>query len=205
MVKVPLSPVHISPTICRIELQEIKGKQYMKLTNTYQSETLSKIEALYQTAFPPSEKKPFSLMLGKREQGWMEILAIESDQDDFLGLAITMICQDIVLLDYFAIADEMRGSGIGSQTLQLLKNRYKNKRLLLEIESTATESPDHEVRLRRKNFYTRNGLCAMPYMVELFGVEMEIMTFPGPVSFEEYHAIFETIFDGKFDEKVILL
>ena len=50
----------------------------------------------------------------------MEILSIENDTGDFLGLAITILYNGIVLLDYFAVDDSQRDGGIGSAALHLL-------------------------------------------------------------------------------------
>ena len=65
----------------------------------------------------------------------MEILSIENDTGDFLGLAITILYKDIVLLDYFAVDDNQRNNGAGSSALRMLLERYLGKRFLLEIEA----------------------------------------------------------------------
>ena len=74
---------------------------------------------------------------------------------------------------------------------------FFDKRLLLEIETTLKPSTDIEAKKRRKNFYLKNGLKPMEYFVNLFGVEMEILTYNGAVSFTEYHEIFIKIFGKK--------
>ena len=59
----------------------------MKLIEAYQEQQLKDIQDLYEKAFPASEKKPFSLILEKRKEGVVEVLAIEGEER-FLGLAI---------------------------------------------------------------------------------------------------------------------
>lgn len=176
----------------------------MRLAEAYGKEQIEQIRQLYEAAFPASEKKPFSLMLEKREQGWMEILSIESEEGIFSGLAIAILYRDVVLLDYFAIAENMRGQGVGTQALHIIKERYKEKRLVLEIESTFRESENREQRLTRKGFYLRSGMTVMPYLVQLFGVEMEVLTCPAPVSYEEYFAVYENAFGEEKLRRVIL-
>ena len=90
------------------------------------------IVRLYKEAFPRSERKPFSLMERRERFGHMEILSIE--EEGFLGLAITVLHEDLVLLDYFAISSGARGQGAGGRALSLLKKRYAGRRLFLEIE-----------------------------------------------------------------------
>lgn len=167
---------------------------------------LERVKDLYENAFPASEKKPFSMILKKREEGLAEILSIEDENKQFCGLLITALYKDLVLIDYFAIDEESRGSGIGSEALKIFCNRYGNKRIFLEIESTVSDKEeDHDIKIRRKHFYQRNGFGCMPYLVLLFGVEMEIMTYNGKVSYDEYHELLDKVYGEKISSHVILL
>lgn len=121
-----------------------------------------------------------------------------------MGLAITIAWQDLLLLDYFAIAEDLRGQGCGAQALRLLQERYQGKRLLLEIETPDVPSENHQQRLRRRLFYQSCGMDSMDYHVGLFGVEMEIMTFQCRVGFHEYHAIFSGVYGKRFARRVTL-
>lgn len=107
----------------------------IELKQVFSGERLMGIHALYETAFPAGEKKPFSMIISGQETGLVEILSAE-ENDTFLGLAIMAKSGDRVLLDYFAIASERRGQGTGSAVLQALKERYQGMRIIIEIEST---------------------------------------------------------------------
>ena len=107
----------------------------IELKQVFSGERLMEIHALYETAFPAGEKKPFSMIISGQETGLVEILSAE-ENDTFLGLAIMAKSGDRVLLDYFAIASERRGQGTGSAVLQALKERYQGMRIIIEIEST---------------------------------------------------------------------
>ena len=115
----------------------------MKLNPNYK-DNLKKIENLYISAFPKIERKPFDLILEKCNNGSMEIISIQNDNNNFLGFAIMILHDDMVLLDYFAVAPESRGQNVGSTALKLLFERYKNKRLILEIENTEAEFDNFE-------------------------------------------------------------
>lgn len=156
---------------------------------------LEQVEALYMRAFPPAERKPFALIRRKCIKGDVEILAIETADGAFAGEAITVKCGALVLVDYLAVSEEMRGRGVGSAALRLLRERYTGKRLFLEIESTKEENaPNAEQREKRKAFYLRNGLSCMPFRAVEFGVEMEILTFSGEVNFEDLHGLYKSVF-----------
>lgn len=174
----------------------------MRLTQDLSRARLSDIKNLYLRAFPAAERKPFFIIRKKQAEGSMEILSIENDDGDFIGLAITILYNNIVLLDYFAIDDNRRNGGVGSAALHLLFERYSGKRFLLEIEAPDIPSENTQERIRRKAFYLRNGMTVMPFRVNLFGIEMEILTNGLQVSFEEYHSIFTHLFTPWMASKI---
>lgn len=144
-------------------------------------------------------------MMKKRKEGTMEFMTVEDDQGNFLGLVITILHKDIVLLDYFAVSPAQRGKGIGSEILGLLDQRYAGKRILLEIEDPEEPCDNQEDRLRRKAFYLRNGRTVLDYKVWLFGIKMLILTNGTTVSFEEYHEIFDEVFSPRIGKYVSLV
>lgn len=95
----------------------------------------------YLESFPKSERKPFGLMKQKARQGVMDLLII-LEKGRPVGLAVTVLYQDLVLLDYFAVHRSCRGQKYGSAALQLLKEIYHGKRLILEIEQPDEHAPN---------------------------------------------------------------
>lgn len=189
----------------------------IRLVKAGQRQQISNIRKLYQEAFPAAERKPFSLIQCKCREGVTEMLAIENEDGTFLGLAITILDRDIALLDYFAIAPGCREGGVGSAAFGLLKKRYEKRRFILEIENTTTANIEcdpavkklndaekreavkqiQKQRLRRKSFYLRNGMTQLPFYVNLFGVDMEMLSCGCAVEFEEYRGVYEHVY-GRF-------
>ena len=95
----------------------------MKLNDKPNKESLTALKKLYLSAFPRCERKPFYMINQLKAKGKAEILSIESDSGEFIGLAISVFYKDIVLLDYFAMSESVRGQGRGSEALILLLNR----------------------------------------------------------------------------------
>ena len=176
----------------------------MKIIKATDEKRLKLIEDLYMRAFPAAERKPFSLMLKKQTEGTMEILSIE-EENAFLGLAIFAHDKDIALLDYFAITDEMRGQGIGSRAIKALQKIYAGKRFVLEIETTKKQCNDLEMRKHRKAFYLRNGLHTMEFDVNLFGVEMEVLSNSDHLNFNEYLDVYKNACGLKYADKIFLI
>lgn len=177
----------------------------VELKQVFSGKRLDEIHALYETAFPAGEKKPFSMIVSGQGTGLVEILSME-ENNRFLGLAIMAKAGDRVLLDYFAIADEVRGHGAGSAALQALRERYQGMRIIIEIESTkCVDEEELALRTRRKKFYLRNGFTMLPYYIDLWGTEMEMLSNGQPCPYEEYLDIYTTAFGTKVSDKIHFL
>ena len=101
----------------------------MQLIDARDETRLDAIRKLYFQAFPAAERKPFSLILKKRDEGRAEILSLE-ESGSFSGLAVTVFSGDLALLDYFAISPALRGQGAGGKALGMLRERYAGKAVL---------------------------------------------------------------------------
>lgn len=176
----------------------------MELVHATQKQYLEELKSLYLEAFPKAERKPFSMLLQMEKEGIVEILAVIDEEQTFCGLAIMAFYEDLALLDYFAVSANQRDRGIGSITLGLLKERYKEKRFFLEIEDPAVEASNKEERIRRKAFYLRNGMIPTSLVVDLFGIQMEILTFGQKIEYQEYHRLYEQ-FGKEIADKIHLI
>ena len=149
----------------------------------------AQIYKLYQKAFPASEKKPFSMILKMHRKGVTDVWRF-TREGKFAGLVITINGSEHILIDYLAVDQAQRGTGIGSRILPAMKEHYRDKGVFLEIESVYEECDNREERLRRKHFYEKCGLTSMEVFVWLFGVKMELMSFGCRLSYEQYHAFY---------------
>lgn len=154
-----------------------EGKQYGE-----------EVRQLYENSFPQLEKKPFSQMTELAKKGKMRILAI-LEEEKYVGLAICMEAGEIALLDYFAIRPDFQCFGYGGKAIRELLKRYTGKKFIFEIEIQDEHAQNAEDRKRRKAFYLRNGLKETGVFVNLYGVDFELITPDGSVTFEEYTKI----------------
>lgn len=162
------------------------------------------LKHIYLEAFPKAERKPFGIMKHKARQGAMELLAIR-EQRQLLGLSFSVLHRDLVLLDYFAIDQRCRGQNYGSEALRLLKERYRDRRFVLEIERPDVHAPNQEERFRRKQFYLKNGMQETGIYVSVFQVPMELLTDGTSLTYEEYHQIYEKAVGTFFARRVMQL
>ncbi len=157
------------------------------------------IKRLYNKAFPRVERKSLLLIKKKEKQGLAEIIEIQYD-GVFCGLIITATHNDVMLIDYFAVSEEMRNMQIGTEALTKFLDMYNGKyRILLEIELSNNGDCQKQA---RKRFYLRNGLKESGVEVTLFGVPMELLYSTDPVNFEDYHTLYKNVFGTKFAKKV---
>lgn len=163
---------------CIMELKQITDKKQWK-----------RIKALYKAAFPKYERKPFRLIRSMHKKGTADVWYIE-DNGRFTGLAATMNHGDLVLLDYFAIAEDCRGQGAGSRALQMLQQHYSGRRFFLEIESVYTEAENLPERIRRKQFYLKNGMTEMRIYAKVGVTEMEVLGYNCTITFPEYQSVY---------------
>lgn len=148
------------------------------------------VKDLYLYAFPDEERKPMEMILQNQKDGKMDLYALEYD-GTFAGLAFVINTTPLIILDYLAVVSDFRSHGLGSKILDRLKTLYPG--FVVEIESTRTASPTNQA-LRRKQFYLREDLQDSHVDIALFGVPMELLSWPHPVSFDDYRASMDRYF-----------
>lgn len=147
------------------------------------------IYKLYQKAFPKPEKKPFWMIVKMHRKGNSHVWRFTRD-GKFAGLIITINGEEYILLDYLAVEEGQRGTGVGTEILQLMRSHYAGKEVFLEIESVYEDCDNKAERIRRKHFYEKSGMTSMGVFVWLFGVKMELMGFDRCLTYEQYHAFY---------------
>ncbi len=144
-----------------------------------------RMKRLYLRAFPISERKPFAVIRKRHRQGSTDVFLCRKD-GRFAGLATTVNGSGLVLLDYFAVDEKLRGQGVGSAFLQQLAARYPNVGLFAEIEMP-DGSPEKE---NRRRFYEHCGLHDLHTSADVFGVPMMMLGTRCTMDFDRYHAFY---------------
>ena len=113
--------------------------------------------------FPESELKPFASVQGMMTRGLYEPLAFYDEAGALMAYAWQAVlpqCRN-VLLDYFAVLPQYRGSGVGTAVLKELAAYYapRKQSLIIECEHPA-EAPEPAVARRRIGFYLRAACLA---------------------------------------------
>ncbi|MDQ0361991.1 GNAT family N-acetyltransferase [Breznakia pachnodae] len=144
---------------------------------------------LYKRAFPRMERRPWFLF--HRNPKTITLYSL-LDENKYVGFMIVLEIKDTIYLDYFAIVEDGRGKGYGSKALKLLKEQYKNKTILLELESTKEIAADnYDERVARKKFYKRNGFIDSKLSLIVFGQKVDIMYLGEDIDLKGYIQIFQ--------------
>ena len=117
----------------------------------------SALRALYESAFPREERIPWEDLLRLVEKMPLEF-AEYRDGAELLGITIVYPRPRLSWFWYFAVPEEKRGRGIGQRILSALLSRYEGRSAVLDMEDPAQHgAPNAAQRLRRRDFYLRNG------------------------------------------------
>ncbi len=111
---------------------------------------LTEIKTLYEQAFPKNERCDFEYLLNGRYSN-CEMFAITKN-NQFLGFIFVAIYKNLAYVNYFAIKENMRNHGFGSEALKLLKRKFSEFIIMLSIEK-----PVSDIQRRRLSFYQKNN------------------------------------------------
>lgn len=139
--------------------------------NKEYSERVSK---LYNEAFPKEERIPIWLLKLLTRKNKAKFYSIYDDKK-FIGLIYNIYYKDIVFVLFFAIDKELRSQGYGSKVLDCIKQKYNNNRIVLSIEQIEENSNNYEQRIKRKEFYIRNGFKDSNYTIKERNVTYDML------------------------------
>ena len=113
-------------------------------------------DAINEEAFPECERNSLDDLYASDTADKLEMLGIYDD-DEIVGFFTVRIFKNIRYLAYFAVRHDKRSAGIGSRALKLLSERYPDAQIVTEFETPDESCENNALRLRRRDFYLRNG------------------------------------------------
>ena len=138
-----------------------------------ESGELEILERINEEAIPENERNSLEDLFGTGADGNLEILEICADGEPAGFLAVRRYGR-IRYLAYFAVRKDLRSRGIGSEALRLLAGREPECAIVVEYEAPGPDSSPEDLRVRRKNFYLRNGFYETGWNTFYDDTEFEI-------------------------------
>lgn len=158
----------------RIKIKKLGEEEILRIYQTYSADH-----------FPPDELKPVASIQRMIKEGIYAGYGLYSDCPDSLlyCYALFTILPDCcgVLLDYFAVMEEYRSCGIGSQFLHYMKEADTGfGGLIIESEDPGQAASKEELMIRNKRlaFYYSNGAEDTGIRARIFGVPYYILYLP---------------------------
>lgn len=159
------------------------------------------VKRLYNSAFPADEKAPFWLLMKKIKKSGVDFWAAYSGKK-WVGLAYVLSYNKISYVFYLAIDDNARGKGFGSGVLSALKEKYQGQNLFLAIEEVDEKAENYAERVKRKQFYEKNGFHDLNCKLREASVVYDLLGVGGKVNPKDYSDMFDAYL-GKFFRKLI--
>ena len=127
------------------------------------------LDRINEEAIPDSERNRLDDLL---DTGAEVLGIIVSDEP--AGFMVVRQYGQIVYLAYLAVRTDLRSKGIGGHALRELIRKYPEQKIVVEFEAPVGDSSPDSIRLRRKNFYIRNGFYETGWYTFYDETEFEI-------------------------------
>ena len=151
---------------------------------------------LYTEAFPTEERMPFFMLLCKANCTRAKFFTV-FDGESPVALLYNVYYRDIVYVFYFAVNKNLRGGRYGGRILKTIRQKYKNRRLILAVEDTNGDYENSTQRTKRLDFYKRCGFEKSGISVKEGKVIYELLCHSKnekAVDTEEYHELMKSYF-----------
>lgn len=165
--------------------------EQIKMNKKWLEENHDIFNALYQRAFPSTEKMSFKDLTEMIEEKEMEGFAYY-EKIDFCGFALVNLYREFAYLYYLAISPIKRDQGYGSKALALLKKQYPSKQIVMEIEEEDSSRDNAIQREKRIRFYKRNGFEPSGWYLHYNHDNFIVMTSCKPFKYQDFAEIVNT-------------
>lgn len=152
----------------------------MKLEYIRLKEFKEKLHRIYLRDFPESERMPYYMIKKYYKNKKIKILALKDERRNIVAYSMITEHNGYILLLYLAVLKDKRKNGYGSLLLNMLKEKLKNKNMIIiEIESLDPSLKLNEeekiIRQKRRSFYIKNEYLSTNIDVLLYDCKMEIL------------------------------
>lgn len=178
----------------------------------------SQLDALYEVRIGPdfpSVERPNLAAMHRHMQNDLQTIWVMTDGTRDAAYAVCARAKGIILVTLLAVYKEMRGGGIGTTLLNLLREQYGDSRaIVLEVEdpADAADEADRTIRQKRIAFYERFGYQFLEGIEHVsFGVRLLLMALPVTDSLtnvranavQDIQAIFDNILPASLRANVV--
>ncbi|MFR8104080.1 MAG: GNAT family N-acetyltransferase [Clostridia bacterium] len=159
------------------------------------------VKRVYVDSFSKEERMPFSIMIFLTKITHTDFLAFY-DKNTLCGFVYSATIKNITFIMFFAVDKNIRSKGYGSKILEEMQRLYPKNKIVISIERCDVEATNINDRIRRKNFYLKNGYIDTGYLIELSKIEQEIIIKNGTFDKDELFNFFVKYSNGTMKPKI---
>ena len=97
-----------------------------------------------------------------------------TDDDTFIGFMVVQTYKELAYLFFLAIDPSCRAKGYGSRAIETLRALYPDKKQVVDFEMQDSAAPNNEQRIKRRQFYLKNGYKETGLFLSYLGVDYEV-------------------------------
>lgn len=132
-----------------------------------------RIEDLAKEAFPPAEYLAPAEMVEMAKRSDFDFWALY-DEKRFVGFTAIERYQNMAYLFFLAIDSACRDCGYGTRAIETIQALYPGAQQVVDMEMLDDKAENHVQRVKRREFYMRNGYKPTGHFLSCFGVDYEI-------------------------------
>ncbi len=138
-------------------------------------EDMDQLIKLNKEAFPNEERENIKTFMKFSNRGVCDFLAYYY-RKKFIGFTYTALNEDTAFICFLAVNNTFRSKGFGSEILNIQKELYEGKQIVLDVERTDEKESDNiKERRKRKKFYKKNGFKNTGYLIEYDDISLELL------------------------------
>lgn len=183
-----LQTIFSQKTICvslRSRFFQYQEDFAMWLCSAYnQANDLKKIVDLYQIAFPSYERIPSPILTKKSKNTCL--LSAYNEKNVFCGFVHMLNINTLTHITYLAVEDIFRGKGYGTDILHSIYDMQPQNIIAVDIEKPNNAADNNLQRLRRKNFYIRNGFYETGWCYTWKDMEYQVLSYRGIITRHDF-------------------
>ena len=133
----------------------------------------NQVNLLAKEAFPPEEYLAPEQLLKMAEEDRFDFWIL-SDGDTFVGFMVVQTYKNLAYLFFLAIDSSCRANGYGSRAIETLRVLYPDKIQVVDFEMLDESAPNNGQRIKRRQFYLKNGYKETGLFLSYLGVDYEV-------------------------------
>lgn len=167
---------------------------------TKESQYWNKIDSLAIEAFPPKEYLAPDKLVEMSMADNFDFWAL-TDGDASVGFMVVQTHKNLAYLFFLAIDPSCRAKGYGSQAIETLRALYPDKKQVVDFEMIAEAAPNNIQRIKRRQFYLKNGYKETGLFLSYLGVDFEVFCMSDDFNAQEFKDMMKEIRVEGFEPK----